>query len=271
MDKANLESIIAAMEAIGRTHQITRAFLQQSCLDIERNNLGDILQLPSLTQYRDLYGGPASNIPLLARNAVGRHTEVSPVLPGRLPLGQPKGNVRNMKVNIPKNAYLQHVGSCQSLDMPAGHKAFGPLLGAVNRNLSVAQEQNDAHSNKRKRMSPSPTPKYASFNSLDVPITTQPSGFTLPDRTSPASSSSIQNRASTGAGTRSGDSSHASPSVGGLGNTREENRVDLRPFQDRISTPIWEATEEDLMDSEWIRRVLSEENTNSWSFLMGLD
>jgi len=65
--------------------------------------------------------------------------------------------------------------------------------------------------------------------------------FVLPDRTS-SSASSPANREH-GTDGVSG-SSHTSPGTGGLGNTPEENRFDLRPFQDRISTPLWQTTEE---------------------------
>lgn len=274
LDKANLESIVAAMEAISRTHQITRAFLQQCCLDVERNGLGDAIRLPSLARYRDLYGGPTSNIPMLARSAVGKHTEVSPVLPGRLPLGNPKGSVRDAKLTMPQGVTHQpmdpisrrhHSGSGGS--RPGGQVAgFAPFLAPVNRNLAPKPGGADdaRHPHKRKRMSPSPAPASRYASSDEPPATTQPLGFTLPDRTSPADSASAGRVA-----TLSGDSSGGSPALG-LGNTREENRVDLRALQDRIATPVWEATEEDLMDSEWIRRALSEDNAESWSFLMGM-
>jgi hypothetical protein len=62
----------------------------------------------------------------------------------------------------------------------------------------------------------------------------------LPDRTTPSSTSSPRHQSSGGGGasTQTG-SSHTSPEMLGLGNTLEENRVDLRQFQDRVSTPIW--------------------------------
>ncbi|KAK1237063.1 hypothetical protein MKX07_000485 [Trichoderma sp. CBMAI-0711] len=59
-DMSNLELIINVMEAISRIHLITSAFLQQACLDIDKNGLSSIIKLPNLYQYRDLFGGPAS-------------------------------------------------------------------------------------------------------------------------------------------------------------------------------------------------------------------
>ncbi|PKK49291.1 hypothetical protein CI102_5732, partial [Trichoderma harzianum] len=76
-DMSSLELIINAMEAMGRIHMITCAFLQQACLDIDNNGLSGSIKLPILYQYRNLFGGPASNIPLLARSPISRHTQMS--------------------------------------------------------------------------------------------------------------------------------------------------------------------------------------------------
>ncbi|KAL2752749.1 hypothetical protein ACRALDRAFT_1052542 [Sodiomyces alcalophilus JCM 7366] len=85
-DMSNLELIVQAMEAISRSHYITRSFLQQLCADVERNGLGSIIRLPSLAEYRNPFGWPCSNIPLLARNHLTKHTDIQTPLPGRLPL-----------------------------------------------------------------------------------------------------------------------------------------------------------------------------------------
>ncbi|KAK1674563.1 hypothetical protein BDP55DRAFT_612092, partial [Colletotrichum godetiae] len=86
-DLQNLKFIINAMEAIGRRHIITQAFLQQIFMDIERNGLSGVIDLPNLANYKNLFGWTSSNIPLLARTSISKHTEIQPPLPGRLPLG----------------------------------------------------------------------------------------------------------------------------------------------------------------------------------------
>lgn len=94
----NLDFIIAAMDAIGREHVITRAFLKQVVLDIERNNITQIAHLPRLDNLPHVIDVSNHNIPLLARSKFSRHSEMQPPLPGRLPLGQPRGNVRGNKM-----------------------------------------------------------------------------------------------------------------------------------------------------------------------------
>lgn len=93
---SNLDFIISAMEALGRNHSITRAFLRQVVVDIERNDLGNIVRLPRLDRLSGELGLQIShNIPLLARSSVSRHTQPQPPLPGRLPLGNPVGKPLN--------------------------------------------------------------------------------------------------------------------------------------------------------------------------------
>ncbi|CAI6082258.1 unnamed protein product [Clonostachys chloroleuca] len=131
IDTANLELIIQAMEAIARAHEITRSFLQQACLDVERNGLDAVIRLPNLSKYRDSFGGPASNIPLLARNhTIGSHTKISPVLPGRLPLGKPEGRIRPSSLRLPRvHPIAEDVGTTgQAL------RCFQGILGAATRN-----------------------------------------------------------------------------------------------------------------------------------------
>lgn len=92
-DMSNLKLIVQAMEAISRSHYITRSFLQQLCADVERNGLSSVIRLPSLAEYRNPFGWPCSNIPLLARNHLTKHTDIQTPLPGRLPLGIQTGAV----------------------------------------------------------------------------------------------------------------------------------------------------------------------------------
>ncbi|KAL7934443.1 hypothetical protein V8C35DRAFT_28119 [Trichoderma chlorosporum] len=298
IDVSNLEVIINAMEAVGRTHQVTTAFLQQACLDIERNGLTSCLRLPSLSKYRDLFGGPSSNIPRLARTSVSQHTEMSPPLPGRLPLGAPKGHRRpaGLRMNKP-------LASLTGIQPPLTHTTdcFNAILGAVTRN--VAPKDFDPVSHKRKRVAASPGPEAGmavnpkmpgmaakefrfslSKGAMDTPAN-HPCGnlfpgevdmsmntqavdpiFVLPDRTNSSASSPIQRGTITEPFSAS---SHTSPSLG-LGNTPEENRIDLRQFQGRISTPLWQSTEEGLFNhiTETIAQYSGDGN-DPWALLNG--
>lgn len=284
------------MEAIGRAHQVTTAFLQQACLDIERNGLTSCLQIPSLSKYRDLFGGPASNIPRVARSPVSQHTEMSSPLPGRLPLGSPKGVRRPAGLRMSKplasltgvQPELNHTTDC-----------FNAVLGAVTRN--VAPKPSDSISHKRKRVAVSPGPEAGitaaprtsgtaardfrfsiSKGCVDTPanlacgnlwpgeVDMNPQAadpvFVLPDRTNSSASSPAHHGACT---EPFSGSSHTSPSLG-LGNTPEENRIDLRQFQGRIATPIWQSTEEGLFNhiTETIAQYSGDGN-DPWALLNG--
>ncbi|KAK1980854.1 hypothetical protein LZ30DRAFT_658598 [Colletotrichum cereale] len=164
-DLQNLKFIITAMEAIGRKHVITKAFLQQIFMDIERNGLAGIIDLPGLNNYKNLFGWTCSNIPLLARSSISKHTEMQPPLPGRLPLGNPKGTAYEHSltgVDYEHNMTMQ--ANCFSLDTksttdtsggsetPLGnfHKYMGPV--------PATGELGDKGSNKRRRTSPTTNP-----------------------------------------------------------------------------------------------------------------
>ncbi|KAF7545520.1 hypothetical protein G7Z17_g9110 [Cylindrodendrum hubeiense] len=276
MDLAQLEVIVHAMEAIARTHNITRAFLQQACLDIERNGLAAYIRVPVLRKYRNAFGEVKSNIPVLARSSVARHTEVSPILPGRLPLRLSRIGLLDPEVDM---------------ENKIGQDCFQAVLGAVTRNVAPLQ-QLDVMKNKRKRMSPSPGPELmaglggpptssASAATLKeaIPMPTSTSGvpmfplstemyagnINLPDRTSSSSSSPANQGSFTRAAT---GSSHSTPSMG-LGNTAEENRVDLRAFRDRISTPIWGATDESFFAhiNETMINIIPADGGDTWGIL----
>ncbi|PNP55584.1 hypothetical protein THARTR1_04108 [Trichoderma harzianum] len=298
IDISNLEIIINAMEAVGRLHQVTTAFLQQACLDIERNGLTGCLRLPSLSKYRDLFGGPASNIPRLARSAISKHTEMASPLPGRLPLGGPKGHRRpsGLRMNKPLASLtgiqpeLSHTTDC-----------FNAILGAVTRNVAPKSFNPASHKRKRVAVSPGPevnmaanprtsgmTAKEFRFTlskgametpannacgnlfpgEIDMSMNTQTVDpiFVLPDRTNSSASSPIQRGAATEVFSAS---SHTSPSLG-LGNTPEENRIDLRQFQGRITTPLWHSTEEGLFNhiTETIAQYSGDGN-DPWALLNG--
>lgn len=135
--KSNLEFLITAMEAIGRQHLITKAFLKQAILDIQTNGLMGIVRLPKIASDSDTDGLDVtcgSNIPLFARSKVSRHTEILPPLPGRLPLGAPIGH--------------KHWDT----QVPSRHVHMIPLG-------DVTEAVTGENANKRKRVgSPSPPP-----------------------------------------------------------------------------------------------------------------
>lgn len=82
------------MEALGRDHEITKAFLRQVAVDIERNDIQHIVRLPHLDNLSEDFKTQIShNIPLVARSSISRHSQVQPPLPGRLPLGKPLGKI----------------------------------------------------------------------------------------------------------------------------------------------------------------------------------
>ncbi|UKZ70910.1 uncharacterized protein TrAtP1_011881 [Trichoderma atroviride] len=147
VDMSNLELIVNAMEAIGRIHMVTCAFLQQACLDIDNNGLSSTIKIPALYQYRNLFGGPASNIPLLARSPISKHTQMSSPLPGRLPLGNPLGHLRPTNLRMTKSIPLL-TGVTAQMGRMGITESFRPTFGAISRNLAPRPTDN---MNKRKR------------------------------------------------------------------------------------------------------------------------
>lgn len=109
-DFSNIELLLSAMEAIGREHVITRAFLRQALLDLDRNNLTGPAQASGMRFPRNeiinALSSSSANIPLLARSSVSKHTSIQPPLPGRLPLNAPIGEKPLMKscLGFDKNA-----------------------------------------------------------------------------------------------------------------------------------------------------------------------
>ncbi|KAK1637326.1 hypothetical protein BDP81DRAFT_222423 [Colletotrichum phormii] len=167
-DLQNLKFIINAMEAIGRRHIITQAFLQQIFMDIERNGLSGVIDLPNLANYKNLFGWTSSNIPLLARTSISKHTEIQPPLPGRLPLGDPKGTAYE---HYPIK--MSHDGGCNTpISMGGTNPMLGPVLGKFDQAIgmkppssSASMDTRDMGPNKRKRTSEATT----STTSPDVP------------------------------------------------------------------------------------------------------
>ncbi|KAK6069618.1 hypothetical protein SCUP234_10531 [Seiridium cupressi] len=97
-NSANLDFIITAMDAIGRQHMITRAFLKQLLLDIEQNEITEVSGIPKLVDLPRIIAVGNHNIPLLTRSQTSKHSPRQPPLPGRLPLGNPQGNINNSTI-----------------------------------------------------------------------------------------------------------------------------------------------------------------------------
>ncbi|KAM0666412.1 hypothetical protein ACQRIU_004267 [Beauveria bassiana] len=264
VDVSNLEVIIRSMEAIGRSHQITMALLQQACHDIDTNGLSHKIRFPALTRYRQSGLCGMGNIPLFVRSSVSRNTEILPVLPGRLPLENPKGQ----RLDVVSR------GSDATVRRLTGTDCYQPMIGAATRNIAGAADQStvidvsEPYANKRQRTSDSPLSQdrdagIASMQNAtaqnNTPGTNNPwktgpnsfgSVFSLPDRSSPSNTSSpvLQKSATTATAARAASSSNESPApvsgvgtstVFGLGNTPAENRIDLRTFQDRMLNSAW--------------------------------
>ncbi|KJZ76098.1 hypothetical protein HIM_04554 [Hirsutella minnesotensis 3608] len=289
LESSNLEFLIHAMEVTGRHHEMTYAFLQQAYLDIERNGLDSSIRVPGLSKYRVMCSGAKSSIPLLARNSISKHTARSPVLPGRLPLDNPQGLIPPGQQKMAQAP--SRPGHNIVRDLVKGD-CFQPVLGAVTRN--VAPKPSDRTPHKRRRVSASPGPESGSnvpgFDSVmgEIPWQ-QPSGtgmsepihgagvripagrgfavrtglspVVLPDRTS-SSASSPQVR-DVGKDAQSSNSS-ASP-FGGLGNTPEENRIDLRSLQERAG--LRRPAEQGLFASSMMEALAPSEEEGAWALL----
>ncbi|KAM3558232.1 hypothetical protein ARSEF4850_004712 [Beauveria asiatica] len=203
------------------------------------------------------------NIPLFARSSVSRNTEILPVLPGRLPLGNPKGQ----RLDVVSR------GSDATVRRLTGTDCYQPMIGAAARNIAVAANQptvidvSEPYANKRQRTSDSPLSQdrdagIASMQNAaaqnNAPGTNNPwktgpssfgSVFSLPDRSSPSNTSSpVLHASATATAACAASSSNESPAavsgvgtstVFGLGNTPAENRIDLRLFQDRMLNSAW--------------------------------
>lgn len=266
------------MEAIARVHTITRTFLQQACLDIEKNGLSSVIQVPSLRKYRNAFGPSRSRIPMLARSSVAEHTGASPILFA--------SNFTQEKRMDAEESRLDKVASAMSL----GKTCYSAVLGAAARNVEPAG-RSDPETNKRKRTGESPGPEVmANMRNKDPlhlnlnpnfrgtgmwPASFSPrmasGAISLPDRTNSSAASSPAHQGSNqGSYTKTvSGSSHTSPDIG-LGNSAEENRIDLRAFQERISTPIWQSTEETLF-AQMAANTIPLGDGDPWGILNAVD
>ncbi|KAK1963674.1 hypothetical protein LY78DRAFT_188760 [Colletotrichum sublineola] len=161
-DLQNLKFIVTAMEAIGRKHVITKAFLQQIYMDVDRNGLAGIIDLPSLNKYKNQFGWTCSNVPLLVRSSISKHTEIQPPLPGRLPLGNPKGTTYERDLTGVDYEHNMTMGAgCLPLDTKSTTTSIaggaGPPRAMFDRYMGqvpATEELRDNGSNKRRRTSP---------------------------------------------------------------------------------------------------------------------
>lgn len=261
VDSANLEIIIRGMEAISRNHRITQVFLQQTCIDIQGNGLGTTVHIATLKKYGQHLGQFSANIPLVARSHISKHSTISPVLPGKLPLGDPIGT--EFPADPAYKNQAQFSSSCPATapTKPIDTDFYQPMIGAVSRNVSAPNEP----SHKRKRRDePSAgwTPVsealkadfFSSGWTVDSTAEALASGMppfnksmVLPDRSTPSTVSSPSHRQPAVVEvSSSSDASGHTPT--GLGNTVEENRIDFSAFQDKISGPLWPLEENPLVE-----------------------
>ena len=131
---SNIQFLVKAMDAMGKQHFITRAFLQQILLDIKENGVENkiVMTLPKPTG--EIPPAPCGhNIPLFARSKVSRHTKMQPPLPGRLPLGNPIGRTIDTG---------QYAGGCPA-NLP---------VNLQEQRLEDALAEEPTSNNKRRRM-----------------------------------------------------------------------------------------------------------------------
>ncbi|KAJ3570519.1 hypothetical protein NPX13_g5702 [Xylaria arbuscula] len=183
----NLDFILSAMSAIGRTHFITRAFLRQALLDIEQNGVHDIVQLPHARRLsRNMSSSVNPYIPLLARTRLSRHTQPKPPLP-----------------NLP-------VANAMRRDMPIS-SALGTW--AQNSGASVADARSHDHVNKRQK-----TGASSSSSSLYADVGVSYEFSYLPIRSEqPAATNSAPKI------TRDTESSNSNQAT--IGPTNDQNRI----------------------------------------------
>lgn len=160
---ANLQFLISAMEAIGKAHSITRSFLRQLVLDLERVGLDSVVRVPRPEPDDDpvFSGGCGNNIPLFARSRYSKRSGIMPPLPGRLPLNKPFGGKPPPTTTNPVTTTTTTTDTAASFNT-AGLTA--PGLDQWDGGTYVQQDPAGATSNKRKRvaLSPSPAPQSSS-------------------------------------------------------------------------------------------------------------
>lgn len=135
----NLEFLLVAMNAIGKQHVITKSFLTQAIVDLQRAGLLGVVRIPriEMPDTSKIVTACGNNIPLFARSRLSRIADIQPPLPGKLPLSNP-ANAQHMEKQI--RQVLQW-----GLQKPLGRR----------------EGQDVGNANKRKRVAISPEPTSA--------------------------------------------------------------------------------------------------------------
>ncbi|OTA66608.1 hypothetical protein K449DRAFT_391053 [Hypoxylon sp. EC38] len=182
----NLDFLIGAMEALGRNHPITKAFLRQVVADIERNGIQHIMRLPRLDNLgADFRTQISHNIPILARSKISRHSGVQPPLPGRLPLGNPVGKIINADHNqcehgtwtSPFQDQDSSSRETRSVQRNGNHKRKRTSLSHGTSTVDGTSESNDspwATSGVQDRMSTNPSTHSSPLEPLNTGTPRQP-------------------------------------------------------------------------------------------------
>ena len=278
----NLNLIFQVMEVVSREQEVTRAFLQQACLDIERNDLADKFKLPNYGRQKEIFGNACSDIPLLSRklwsprdkpgsktrrdgDITSETSELRRTWGSSSMSSGGEGGMRNQKHHAPLERAASAFAGVQSSTgnaKPHSSRGKGSVSGpkplaCLNPSGAGAPTYNRVpipNLNLRFAAHHAPPTAGQQTDWHDRPQTLRRTDFSavLPDRTNSSASSSPANRdagASTATATHSA-SSHTSPDAAqmGLGSTAQENRVDLRPFQNTIQGPLWPATDDASFD-----------------------
>lgn len=187
-DVQNLEFLVNCMVVISKEHIITRAYLQQAMLDIERNGVVTSLDVPIAEILNK--GSCAHNIPLLARSSISSHSEMQSALPGRLPLGK-AGQVR---YSFEKS---QSIISSMKGDWLCPYPTTAEDEVVVD--LNAAEADRPAGKRKRKSAEPRPQTSSAKTNRRAGPAVTTTATTSSSSSSSSASSISSATAASSSA------------------------------------------------------------------------
>lgn len=143
---ANIELLLTAMEAIGKTARITLSFLRQAISELKDAGLDSHIRVPKLPS-RTEGGEPqhCGQIPLFARSRLSKRTMgILPPLPGRLPLNKPLGT------RPPNFKILEMVDNDTNFFEPQSFR-------------SSTEDQGSRNANKRRRVNLSPEPSSMRF------------------------------------------------------------------------------------------------------------
>lgn len=177
---ANLEFLLLAMNSIGKQHVITKSFLTQAIVDLQRAGILGVVRVPriEMPDTRKIVSACGNNIPLFARSRLSRIEDMQSPLPGKLPLANP-ANVQEMEKQI--RQVLQW-----DLEVPPNRR----------------DGQNMGYANKRKRIAVSPEPTSApqDFTPSIWFQATQATEATPSDTTTGGSSLSSEGKSPAGAG-----------------------------------------------------------------------